>query len=30
VAEAHEGAVGLESRPGSTVFAVRLPMDRAG
>jgi two-component system OmpR family sensor kinase len=30
VAEAHGGAVGLESRPGSTVFAVRLPMDRAG
>ncbi|WNM34037.1 HAMP domain-containing sensor histidine kinase [Streptomyces sp. Li-HN-5-11] len=30
VAEAHGGAVGLESRPGSTVFAVRLPMDWAG
>jgi two-component system OmpR family sensor kinase len=29
VAEAHGGSVGLESRPGSTTFTVRLPAARA-
>ncbi|OIK00716.1 two-component sensor histidine kinase [Streptomyces colonosanans] len=28
VAEAHEGSVGLESRPGATTFTVRLPAAR--
>ncbi|MFI1164073.1 sensor histidine kinase [Streptomyces sp. NPDC020801] len=30
VAEAHGGSVGLESRPGSTTFTVRLPAGPAG